>query len=72
METLIVLWIKWTETLEIKHKDSIDVPIMPCQNSSWIMGSRIYEERRTQIPLSSPAGIDPLAKDPGQIGSILI
>ena len=29
------------------------------------MGSRIYEEGRTQIPLSSPTTIDPLAQDPG-------
>ena len=49
--TLIVLWIKWTGMVEIKHKDFIDfVPIMPCQNSLWIMGSKIYGEARTQIP----------------------
>ena len=31
--------------------DFIDVvPIMPCQNTLWIMGSRIYAEGRTQIP----------------------
>ena len=29
------------------------------------MGSRIYGEGRTQIPLSSPTTIDPLAQDPG-------
>ena len=35
LETLIVLWIKWTGMVEIKHKDFIDaVPIMP---SLWIM-----------------------------------
>ena len=46
-----------------KHKDLIDaVPFMLCQNSSWIMGLRIYEERRTQIPLSSPTTIRPLAR----------
>ena len=49
--------------VEIKHKELIDVvPIMPCQNSSWIMGSRIYGEGRTQIPLNSPTIIDTLAK----------
>ena len=36
-------------------------PVMPCQNSSLIMGLRIYGEGRTQIPLSSPATIGPLA-----------
>ena len=38
--------------VKIKHKDFIDaVSIMPCQNSSWIMGLRIYEEGKTQIHL---------------------
>ena len=38
---------------EKKQKDFIGVtPVMPCQNSSWIMGLRIYREGRTQIPLS--------------------
>ena len=36
------------------------------------MGMRIYGERKTQIPLSSTATIDPLARDPAQAGSILI
>ena len=41
---------------KIKHKDVIGaVPIMLCQNPSWIMGFRIYGEGRTQISLSSPA-----------------
>ena len=63
METYIVLWIKQTETVKIKHKDFAGaVPIMPCQNSSWIMGLRIYEEGRTQIPLRSPATIVPLPR----------
>ena len=39
------------------------VPIMHRQNSSWIMDSRIYEEGRTKISLSSPTMIDPLAQD---------
>ena len=48
---------------EKKQKDFIGVtPVMPCQNSSWIMGLRIYGEGRTQIPLSSPATIGPLAR----------
>ena len=34
LDTLIVLLIKWTGIVEIKHKDFIDVvPIMLCQNS---------------------------------------
>ena len=41
------------------------VPIMHRQNSSWIMDSRIYEEGRTKISLSSPTMIDPLAQDKG-------
>ena len=73
LQTLIVLWIKWTGMVEIKHKDFIDiVPIMSCQNSPWIMRSGIYREGRAQIPLSSPTTIDPLAPDPEQTGSILI
>ena len=64
--TLIVLWIKWTGMVEIKHKEFLDVvPIMPYQNSSWIMGSGFYGKERTQIPLSSPAKIDPMAQDLG-------
>ena len=64
---------KWTRMVEIKHKDFIDVvSIMPCQNTLWIMGSRIYGEGRTQIAPSSPATIDPLTQDPGKAGSILI
>ena len=38
------------------------VPIMPYQNSSLIMGLRIYREGITQISLSSPATIGPLAR----------
>ena len=49
--------------VEIKHKDLMDaVPLMPCQNSLWIMRLRIYGEGRTQVPLSSPATIGPLAR----------
>ena len=49
--------------VKIKHKDFIGVvPIMPCQNPLWIMGLSIYGEGRTQIPLSSPATIGPLAR----------
>ena len=40
--------------VQIKYKDFIDVvTIMPYQNSPWIIGSRIYGERRAQISLSS-------------------
>ena len=63
LKTLIVLWIKWTGMVKIKQKDFIGVsPVMPCENSSWIMGLRIYGEGKTQIPLSSPTKIGPLAK----------
>ena len=52
-----------TGMAEIKYKYFRDVIlIMPCQNSLWIMGLRIYGEWRTQIPLNSPATIDPLAR----------
>ena len=37
-------------------------PVVPCQNSLWITSLKIYGEGRTQIPLSSPATIGPLAK----------
>ena len=51
MEILIVLKIKRTEMVKLKHKDFIGAaPIMSCQNSSWIMGFRVYGEVRTQIP----------------------
>ena len=38
----------------------------------WIMGSRIHGKGRTQIPLTSPTAIDPLAQDPGYTWSIVI
>ena len=54
---------KINRMVKIKQKDFIGAaPVMPCQNSSWIMGLRFYGEGRTQIPLSSPAPIDPLAR----------
>ena len=54
---------KINRMVKIKQKDFIGAaPVMPCQNSSWIMGFRFYGEGRTQIPLSSPAPIDPLAR----------
>ena len=63
LKTLIVLWIKWTEMMKIKQKDFIGAaPVMSCQNSSRIMGLRIYGEGRTQIPLSSSATTCPLAR----------
>ena len=37
-------------------------PVMPCQNSLWITGLRIYGEGRTRTPLTSPATIGPLAR----------
>ena len=49
--------------VNVKHKEFIGVfPFMPCQNSSWIMGSRIYGEVRTRILPSSPATIGPLPR----------
>ena len=63
LKTLIVLWIKWTGMVKIKHKDFIGAAsIMPCQNSSWIMSLRIYGEGRIQISQSSPATIGPLER----------
>ena len=56
-----------TGMAEIKYKYFRDVIlIMPCQNSLWIMGLRIYGEGKTKILLSSPTNttIDPLAQDP--------
>ena len=47
------------------------VPILPCQNWPWIIGSKIYGEGRAKVPLSSPNMIDVLTQDPGQTGSIL-
>ena len=38
-------------------------PSMLCQNSSSIMGLRIYGEVRNQIPLSTSTTLDALAKD---------
>ena len=43
-------------------------PVMPCQNSFWIMGLRIYEEGRTHIPLISPTTIGPLAGIQDRLG----
>ena len=60
---LIVLWIKWTGMVKIKHKNFIGAaPVMPCENSSWIMSLRIYGEGRIQISQSSPATIGLLAR----------
>ena len=59
----LLLWIKLTGIVKIKHKNFIcGIPVMPCQNSSWIMGLGIYGEWRAQIPLSSPVTIGPLAR----------
>ena len=63
LKTLILLWIKWTGMVKIKHRDFIGAaPVMPCQNSSSIMDLRIYGDRRAQNPLSSPRKISPLAR----------
>ena len=54
---------KMVRMVKIKHRDFISAaPVMPCQNSSPIMGLRIYGEGRTLILLSSPAAIGPLAR----------
>ena len=44
------------------------VPIMPCENSWWIMGLRIYGEERTQILPSSPATIGPFPRIQDRLG----
>ena len=60
LKTLIVLWVKWTGMVKRKHKDFIAATlVVTCQNSSWIMGLRIYGEGRTQIPLSLPVRLVP-------------
>ena len=58
----MLLWIKWRGMVEIKHFINV-ISIMLCENSSWIMDWRIYEEGRTHIPLSLHATIDLLAQD---------
>ena len=65
LKTLIVLLIKWTRMVKIKHKT-----YRCCSNyalSKLIVdnGIEIYEEERTHIHLTSPTTIDPLAQDPG-------
>ena len=63
LEDFICTVDKINRMVKIKQKDFIGAaPVMPCQNSSRIMGLRFYGEGRTQIPLSSPATIDPLAR----------
>ena len=50
----------------MRDKEFTDVvPIMPCQNSSWIMDLRIYGEGTAQVSLSSLTTIDIWAQDPG-------
>ena len=52
-----------------KHKDFIGAaPVMPCQNSSWIMGLRVHVEGKTHVSLSSPATIGPLARIQDRLG----
>ena len=73
LEILTVLWIKWAEIVEKKHKGFIDVvQTMPCQNLPRTMCLRIYGEGRTQNPVSSSATICLLAQCPGYTGSILM
>ena len=63
LKIFIVLWIKLKGMVKIKYKDFIAAaPLIPCQNSSCVMDLRIYGEGRTQIPLSSPTTIRPLAR----------
>ena len=59
LENLIVLWINWTDMVEfyrfLSHKDFyIFGSNYVLQNSTWIIGSRIYGEGKTQILLNSP------------------
>ena len=45
--------------VEIQDKEFIDVvPIILFQNSSWIIGTRIYRKWRTHIFLSSSTALD--------------
>ena len=66
----------WRNKMERDGGNKIDfidaASIMPCQNSSSIMDSRIYGEGITQISLSSPATVDLLALVPGYTESILM
>ena len=49
--------------VKMKDKDFIGVvPIMPCENSPWIMGLSIHGEGRTEIPPSLPTTIGPLPR----------
>ena len=59
METLIVLWIIWTGMVEIKHRLYRCCSYYALKKNN---GLRIYGEGRTQIPLSLPAMIGPLAR----------
>ena len=63
LEDFSCAMVKWTGMVKIKHKYLAGTAsVMPCQNSSWIPSLRIYGEGRTQIPLSSPTTIGPLAR----------
>ena len=60
LDTSIVLWIKWTGMVEMRHKYFMDtVPIMPW---FWIIGLIFFGEGRTQISLSSTATIGSFAR----------
>ena len=56
MDTLIILWIKWTGMVEIKYKDC-SYYALNVDN-----GLRISGEQRNQIPPNSTAKIGPLAR----------
>ena len=62
LEALVVLWIKKTSMVEIKHKDFIDaVPIMP---SLWIMTWGSMERENPDSPEFTRYG-SCFGKDPG-------
>ena len=62
LEALVVLWIKKTSMVEIKHKDFIDaVPIMP---SLWIMTWGSMERENPDSPEFTHYGSS-FGKDPG-------
>ena len=63
MKTLVVLWIKWTGMIKTNQKVFFGAaPVIPCQNSSSIMGLSIHRDGRIQISLSYPTTIGPLAR----------
>ena len=58
LETLIALWIKWTGTAKIKHKDFVDaVPVIPCQR---LTAKLIPKKKKKKIQTRTKAMIENL------------